>query len=349
MTGSERAIPLEELIAFNDEIIALVKAGVPLEDGLRTFAQTQRGQVVQLAERVEARLKQGESLPAAIQAEGKRLPTSYQAVVEAGLRSNRLPVALESLAEHAEEMGRLRHRIAVALIYPLIVMMTAYALFVGLILPIMVRMLHATFESFGMEERGLVRVLVDLSASLATWWWIGPICFILIFVWWLIIQRSGSMQFRGLSRPLGWIPGVNAVNQNFRYAAFAKLLSILVEHGVPLPDAISLAAETMTDSQSQHASEQLADDIRLGRTRPRRRPGMPPFLHWLLSRPVEQAQLVRSLQGAEELYRARAESQIAWIRISFPALAAVVLGGGVTLFYCLTVFGPFTQLLRMLS
>ncbi|WP_166822148.1 type II secretion system F family protein [Thalassoroseus pseudoceratinae] len=349
MTGDERAIPLEELIAFNDEIIALVKAGVPLEDGLQTFARTQRGQVVQLAQRVEARLKQGETLPSAIRAEGKRLPASYQAVVEAGLRSNRLPVALESLAEHAEEIGRLRHRIAVALIYPLIVMMTAYALFVGLILPILVRILHATFESFHLEAGGLMTVLVSLAESMAAWWWMGPAVFLLIFLWWIVIQRSGSLHFRGLSRPLAWIPGVDSVNRKFGYASFSNLLSIMIEHGVPLPDAIELAADAMPDSRLRIASEQLADDLRLGRRRPSRHPGMPPFLHWLLSRSAEQPQLVQSLKSAEEMYRTRAESQIAWIRIVFPAAAAVILGGGVTVFYCLTVFWPFTQLLKMLS
>ena len=96
----------------------------------------------------------------------------------------------------------------------------------------------------------------------------------------------------------------------------------MIEHGVPLPDALTLAADAMTDPRLRKASEQLADDIRLGRGKPARHAGMPPFLHWVLSRPVEQSQLVRSLQSAEEMYYGRAESQIAWIRIAFPAIAS---------------------------
>src|SRR5688572_24004919 len=92
------AVSLDELLALNDEIAALLRAGVPLERGLSQFGRDASGRRGELARDLAERLEKGESLPQAIAASKQQFPPLYAAVVQAGLKSGRLAVALEGLA-----------------------------------------------------------------------------------------------------------------------------------------------------------------------------------------------------------------------------------------------------------
>ena len=100
--GARRAgsITIEQLFALNEEIRALVRAGVPLERGLHTAARDLRGRLGRITGALAGRLNRGESLVQALEAEKQVLPPLYRAVVEAGARSGQLPVALEGLTTY---------------------------------------------------------------------------------------------------------------------------------------------------------------------------------------------------------------------------------------------------------
>src|SRR5436305_15337361 len=90
------AISLEDLIALNDEIAALVRAGAPLEQGLSLAGEDLPRGLRHIADDLAVRMRQGASLSAALAASDRRVPPLYRAIVEAGVRSGRLPAALES-------------------------------------------------------------------------------------------------------------------------------------------------------------------------------------------------------------------------------------------------------------
>ena len=58
---------------------------------------------------------------------GAALPATYRAVVEAGLRSGRLSAALEDLAAYARNFAELRQAVGLALLYPMLVLLLAWA------------------------------------------------------------------------------------------------------------------------------------------------------------------------------------------------------------------------------
>ncbi len=127
------SITIDQLLALNEEIAALVRAGVPLERGLVVAGRDLRGRLGRIAAALSRRLSRGESLPEALEGEGQSIPPLYRAVVEAGARSGRLPIALEGLAQYVRGYAEARAAIGLALWYPLLVLTLAYALFVGLV------------------------------------------------------------------------------------------------------------------------------------------------------------------------------------------------------------------------
>ena len=132
------SITIDQLLALNAEIAALVRAGVPLERGLVVAGRDLRGRLGRIATALSLRLSRGESLSQALEGEGQAIPPLYRAVVEAGARSGQLPIALEGLARYVRGYTEARSAIGLALWYPLIVLSLAYVLFVamvGLVVP----------------------------------------------------------------------------------------------------------------------------------------------------------------------------------------------------------------------
>ncbi len=76
---------LDDLIALNDEIAALVRAGVPLESGLAAVGAEMPGRLGKVATAWAARTARGEPLDQAIMQDAGQLPAAYRAVVQAGL------------------------------------------------------------------------------------------------------------------------------------------------------------------------------------------------------------------------------------------------------------------------
>ncbi len=77
-------ITLDQLLALNEEIAALVRAGIPLDRGLLEAGRDVRGRLGRIAGVLGRRLNRGEDLVSALEAEKGSIPPLYRAVVEAG-------------------------------------------------------------------------------------------------------------------------------------------------------------------------------------------------------------------------------------------------------------------------
>jgi len=346
-------ITIDELIALNEEIAALVRAGVPLETGLVGFGSDVKGRLGRLAEALGGRLERGQSLPEALEAEGDRVPPLYRTVVEAGLRSGRLATALESLTGFARGVADLRRLIGLALIYPAFVFLVAYGLFVALVVVVGPPMIEA-FTSIA-ETRPRFADGIETLANTAVYWGpIGPILVVLGVATWV---RSGHRLFRGsggLSAWIGALPMVRPMLQNARTALFAELLATLLEHDVPLPEALSLSAQAIGNPRLIQTAERAADAVQRGeRLRDalpaKDRTTLPPMLRWLIVTGQEQGGTVEALRLAASRYRQRAIEQAEMARVLIPAQILLVIGGTSALLFGLGLFLPLTEFLHVLA
>ncbi len=350
------------MIALNNEIAALVRTGVPLELGLRGFSSTSRGELGELTDRFSNRLMAGASLPEVLEEEGDRLPSVYRAVVETGVNAGRLPEALEGLTGFAQSVLELRRRICLACLYPGIVLVMAYGLFAAS----MVWLIPNFFETYDYLYLPFGRwtpVLQAMSESVAIW---GPMLPLVLFVL-IIIAATSAKSSRGSGANdsagrvtfgnnlglsiLGSMPWLRSVLANFHRANFAELLALLIEHEVPLPKALRLAAHSTGDRQVITGAERSAASIECGQTLSaslQSTSEFPPFMRWMMSTGEQQSKLASSMRRITDIYRRRAAYQSDWFKLVLPILLVVVIGGGATLTYGLVVFVPLSELLSSL-
>lgn len=345
--GSQ-AISLDDLIAFNAELAALVNAGVPLEAGLDQVSGDVNSALAELTAGISARMKSGQSLSAALETGTARLPAAYRAVVNAGERLGRLTDVLESVATFTISLRDLRRTIGRALIYPALVAWLAYLLAVGFLVQVF-ESYEQLFEVNRMEPTAVYLITAGLRDSLPYWFWLPPAVLIALSGLWMASNRASVLGAGGISRVLVWVPGMSRFLRLYRTASFTSLLALLLKHEVPLPDAVTLAADASGDRALRRTATQFSAAVIQGH-KPDLAPGvLPPFVCWLLCRGTDLGVLCEQLEKASEMYARRAELQADWIRFGFPALAAAGLGGTVVLGYALLFVLPFVDVIRKLT
>jgi general secretion pathway protein F len=300
-------------------------------------------------------MSRGEGLAQALEAEREQIPSVYRAVVEAGLRAGRLPAALEGLAGFLRGFAETRRAIGLALGYPLLVLVVAYAVFLLFVVEVVPRF-EAMFATFRLPALRSLAVLSWLGATAIYW---GPVVPALLFVGALAWVRSGSAvglrpgRARWLLRAFPWM---RALLANSEAANVADLLALLIGQGVPYPEALRLAAEATGEPALARAGRDFANRIEQGTTAADALAAMssgpnafPPLLRWLLATGDRQGNLAGALRDAAAMYRRRALNQAQKIRVMLPVVLLFAIGATATLFYTLMLFLPLTSLLKELA
>lgn len=346
------AISLDQFIALNDELAALARAGVPLEKGLVNLGSDLPGSLGRIAGQLGQRLESGQDLAQAL-ADDASLPSAYRALVVAGIRSGRLAAAMEGMSSLIRRAAETRRLVAVSLIYPLLVLAVAYLLFVFTLTKCFPALV-AAYRDFVPGSK--VVELLDWLAQTAPHWapWL-PLAALLLFVlWWIRSQRAWRAEGRRGSAK-GWFserfPTIGDLLYAGRVATFAEVLALLVEHDVPLSEAIVLAADAGGDRRLRESGRELAERIQRGErlSAAPSCPGMPPILGWLLITYVNQTQLVAALRRAADSYRRRAQWMLHWLSISLPFWLTIGIGGTAVVLYAVAVFAPWCRILYELS
>lgn len=348
--GGRGSITLEQLVALNDELTALAQAGLPLERGLREVGRDVSGALSRAMLALSARMERGASLAEALADEGDQFPAIYRAVVTAGVRAGRLPVALESLAGFIRGYAESRRAIGQALWYPLIVVCLAYGLFVVMAVEIMPRF-AAAYASFRVPAPWAMRLLDGVGRTAVFWGPVFPALMVALLFWWAWTGRASSLRASGPGSPLRWFPWMRPMLAYLEAASFAELMAMLVEQGVPYAEAVVLAADASGNPSLMRAGRAVAAAAAAGDTRATEQAqgAIPPLLCWLLVTGSAHARLAEALRQLAAGYRKRAGEQEEKIRMFLGAIVLVVVGVSATLLYGLTLFVPLTSLLQGLA
>ncbi len=267
-------------------------------------------------------------------------------------RAGRLPVALEGIARYVRGYTEARSAIGLALWYPVLVLSLAYGLFLGSVVLIAPRFLSA-FESLGLVVIEPVRWLEWIGRSAQYWWPIGPITIAILLVAWVRSGRISGMQTR-LWSLLRFFPWMGSLLADYEAANFSELLALLLEHQVPYPSALVLAAESTGDPRLVRGARAVAEAVTRGEPvatalESVNRAAFLPMLRWTLATGQAQGSLVAALHNLAVHYSKRAKFQAEKLYVFLPLILLIVIGATTTLFYGLTLFVPMTSLLRELS
>src|SRR5580698_2951649 len=129
--GSTRKVKLEPFLIYNQQFLTLIRAGLPILSSLELLAKRQKNPVFRAQlEDVAARVKTGESISTAFEAQGS-FPLVYTVTLLAGERSGNLEEVLQRYLDFQRVSLTFRKKLKSSLIYPafLIVMVIGLLIF----------------------------------------------------------------------------------------------------------------------------------------------------------------------------------------------------------------------------
>jgi type II secretory pathway component PulF len=341
------SVTLDQFIALNDELAALVRAGVPLERGLVEAGRDIRGRLGAVSTELGLRMGEGMRLPEAIAASAGGMPNVYRAVVEAGVRSGRLSQALEGMASIARGYAEARRAVGMALFYPIVVLILAYSLALFFVIELAPRF-AATFQSLGLPPFMAMDVLERAGQTVVYWGPILPILLVLTALRWVWSGRSMVLDSGGFGPLLTRFPLIGSMIKSYRAANFAGLLALLIEHRVPLDEAVRLAGEASGDRKLSASAGQFAESIRQGGgpdcPPSKAQDAFPPLLSWMLTAGHRQGNLSEALGYLALTYRRRARSRAEFLKMALPSICIVGIGMSAVLVYALMLFIPMLNL-----
>ena len=262
--GRVKKTKLEPFLIFNQQFLTLVKAGLPIHGSLAMLAEHQKnphfaGQLLNVTERV----KSGESLSAAFEAQGG-FPTIYTTTLLAGERSGNLQEVLERFISFQRVSLTFSKKLTASLIYPCVLIVFVTGLFIFLI-TVVVPQFSTLYDGMGIKLPWLTVALLNFGVGAQHK---GPwVALVLAAVIYGLVRYSKTD--RGRDQVDGFrigIPIFGKIWIKYQVALFGRTLSTLLTGGLPLVPSLETAAKSISSNRIAKAVFSSVVRVREGKS-----------------------------------------------------------------------------------
>ena len=254
----------DEFIIFNQQLVTLIKAGLPILKSLDLLIpRVENSYFRGMLEDIRERVKSGALLSEAFDAQGE-FSRVYTASLFAGEKSGNLEEVIRRYINYRKISSSVRKKILAALVYPsvLVVLVTGLLAF---ILTFVIPKFQELYEGLHAQLPGPTIFLINLSAGLRrSLVFLVPalvIGYLFLQVW--LRSAAGRRAIDGLKLK---IPLFGDVWLKFSISQLARTLSTLLAGGIPAVQALETAVQASTNQRISDALFQAAQSVREGRS-----------------------------------------------------------------------------------
>lgn len=246
-------VNMREFLVFNQELATLLKAGMPLVQSLDLLKRRVTSPAFKaVLDDVHEKVRSGTALSDAFAAHGEVFPRVYTASLLAGERSGNLDAMLRRYVEYTKVVATVKRKTVSALVYPAVLISLALVL-VSIIVLKVVPAFSDFYGTFGAELPLVTRIIVTLSDFLRTQFVLIVLALagggLAVAAW---IRQPG--QQARFDRQLLRLPMLGQVAGKFATSQMARTLATLLGGGLPLVNALDIAAKSVGN---RYMAEQL--------------------------------------------------------------------------------------------
>ncbi|MEN6581745.1 MAG: type II secretion system F family protein [Armatimonadota bacterium] len=171
-TRPTKKVPIDEVAGAIRQISILVRAGVPLVEGLNGLAEQAKSPALRACvEQVTLNVSQGMSLSDAFSQHPNVFPTLAVEMAKVAEAGGNLSEAMERLADHMESGAEISRKVKSALAYPIVVLVISIVtviLMVTFILPRFTKL----FAQMNATLPWTTKMLMSVSHTCTTYWYL---------------------------------------------------------------------------------------------------------------------------------------------------------------------------------
>jgi type IV pilus assembly protein PilC len=258
-------ISSREFLFFNQELSALLRAGLPILTSMDILLERRKNQTFRRAlADVRERVKSGEMLSEAFAAQGELFPRLYCSSLASGERSGELPTVLKRYIAYSRTLLAIRRKVVAAMTYPAILLGLSVAL-ITLMTFYIIPKFTSFMQEFGTELPFVTRFLMGTANFARDHWFflLGGVAVTVVGLgaW----QRSAKGKV-ALDRIKLKLPIVGGVIHDYAQNRFTRTLGTLVAGGIPLVTSLELAARAVGNALFERELLQVATRVREGQS-----------------------------------------------------------------------------------
>ncbi len=338
-----------ELAITTRQMATLLNAGLPVEEALlATAQQSDRARAKNLFLMVRGRVLEGRSLARSLAEHPQSFESIYVSAVEAGERAGYLPGILSSLAEYTEGRHKSMQNLTMAMIYPVMLFFLSVAVIAGLlgyVVPDMVSVFDRTEQALPL----ITRVLIASSEMVRNYGAITLLILILAAIALRLAMRRESVRFK-LDQLALRVPLIRRISRGLHTSRYASTLGVLTSSGVPLAEAMSIAAAVVKNRAIQAGLNEATRRVTEGSSFAaalREIPYLPPIMVHMAASGEKSGELDTMLVRLADYQREEFERVTGTlIRLFEPAMLLIM--GGLVLLIVLAILLPITQMNQFL-
>jgi type IV pilus assembly protein PilC len=261
--GRKRA-KLESFIIFNQQFLTLIRAGLPILSSLEMLAKGQKNASFRAQlENVAARVRTGESLSSAFEAQGG-FPLIYTTTLLAGERSGHLEDVLGRFLGFQRISLTFRKKLTASLFYPIMLITMVTALFIFLISFVVPRF-AMLYDQIGTNLPAATRFLLAVGNNFQHYilWVLAGIAIIIFTLFRYSRTAAGANR---IDRFRIGMPVFGNIWRKYQVALFARTLSTLLTGGLPPLPSLETAARSISSQIIAKAVLSSAVSVREGKS-----------------------------------------------------------------------------------
>ena len=260
-----RKVRTDPFVIFNAQFVTLIHAGLPILTALELLIKRQRdGFFRTLLENVRDRVKSGELLSAAFEAQGV-FPKIYTTTLLAGEKSGNLEEVLNRYISFQRLAVAFRKKLLASLVYPalLIVLVIVMLTFlVTYVVPQFANLYSQISLNATLPPMTEFMLAAGVAARKYFVFFLAGLAVAIVALWRWKNSRRGAIRIDRLRLRL---PFLGDIWLKYQIAMFCRMLSTLLSGGLPPVPALETAGSSMQSRLVADAIGQAAVHVREGR------------------------------------------------------------------------------------
>lgn len=343
-----RKIKDNDFILFNQEFVALIKAGYPILKSIKILLKRVKNPVLKdILLKVEKEIHGGKSLSEAFSPYEKEFSIVYTASLMAGEKSGNLADTLRRYNDYARLVAQTKKKIRSALSYPTLLIIFSFIL-LGILLNFVLPRFSTFYADFEAQLPRITRLLMSFSLFVRAHLFYVIIALLALFIFYLIFHDKEKVKMT-VDHLKILLPFVGVVWLESGVSLFARSLSLLLSGGISLISSLEVAVRAIPNRYMQIKMNHLQQDIRNGESLTeslRKTEVFPPLALDMIRIGETSANLEGMLTEVADLYNDRLQQKIdTFVSLIEPII--IIFMGLIVAGMLLAVYLPIFNIIRV--